>query len=275
VVHGDFRLGNVLVGDRGLAAVLDWELAHVGDPAEDLGWLCVRAWRFGGAAPVAGLGEREDLLAGYAAAGGRPIDPGVLRWWEVLGTLRWGAICMLQAQVHLSGGSRSVELAAIGRRTCEAEYDLWLLLEPDEERRSLWAAATAATPVPTAAVPPGPHDRPTAVELLDAVREHLERDVLDATEGRTRFHARVAANVVAMVGRELDQGAGPAVAHRARLASLGCEDDTELADRLRSGELPAGAADVRRTVWSSVLTKVLVANPGYVEAEAAAGSTPP
>lgn len=129
VVHGDFRLGNVMVGPDGLRAVLDWELAHIGDPMEDLGWLCVRAWRFGSERPVAGLGTREALLAGYEAASGSPADPDALRWWEVLGTLKWGIMCMLQASAHLLGFSRSHELAAIGRRVCENEYDIMLALE--------------------------------------------------------------------------------------------------------------------------------------------------
>ena len=129
IVHGDFRLGNVMVGPDGLRAVLDWELAHIGDPMEDLGWLCVKAWRFGSALPVAGVGRYEQLFAAYEAAGGASIDPDVERWWEVLGTLKWGIMCILQANAHLAGFSRSHELAAIGRRVCENEHDLFLALE--------------------------------------------------------------------------------------------------------------------------------------------------
>jgi aminoglycoside phosphotransferase (APT) family kinase protein len=129
VVHGDFRHGNLLIAPDGVRAVLDWELVHLGDPMEDLGWLCVRAWRFGGAGPVGGFGTYEDLFAAYERAGGGPVDPDVVRWWEVVGTLRWGVICMIQAERHLSGRERSVELAAIGRRTVEQEYDLLRLIE--------------------------------------------------------------------------------------------------------------------------------------------------
>jgi len=128
VVHGDFRNGNLIVGTDGLRAVLDWELAHLGDPMEDLGWLCVKAWRFGVDRPVGGFGEREDLFAAYAEASGTPVDAEVVRWWEVLGTLKWGVMCIAQAFTHLSGTSRSVELAAIGRRVCENEWDLLELL---------------------------------------------------------------------------------------------------------------------------------------------------
>src|SRR5262245_2527610 len=129
VVHGDFRLGNIIVDQSGLAAVVDWELAHLGDPMEDLGWLCVKAWRFGSPLPVAGVGGYEDLFTAYTARSGRPVDPSVVRWWEVLGTLKWGIMCMMQASVHLSGTVRSHELAAIGRRVCENEHDLLLLLD--------------------------------------------------------------------------------------------------------------------------------------------------
>jgi aminoglycoside phosphotransferase (APT) family kinase protein len=128
VVHGDFRLGNLIVDEAGLAAVVDWELVHVGDPMEDLGWLCVKSWRFGSPLPVAGVGTYDELFASYAAASGQPVDAEVVRWWEVLGTLKWGIMCIMQASAHLTGTVRSHELAAIGRRVCENEHDLLLLL---------------------------------------------------------------------------------------------------------------------------------------------------
>ena len=129
IVHGDFRLGNVIVGPDGLRAVIDWELAHLGDPMEDLGWLCVKAWRFGGVPPVAGLGGYDELFAAYEDAGGGAVDPVVVHWWEVLGTWKWAIMCVLQANVHLTGATRSHELAAIGRRVCENEHDLLVSLE--------------------------------------------------------------------------------------------------------------------------------------------------
>lgn len=206
LIHGDFRLGNLIVGPEGLRAVLDWELTHAGNPAEDLGWLCVKAWRFGAAPPAAGLGSREDLLAAYQAAGGAAISPDELRWWEILGTLRWGVICLGQAWAHLSGAHRSVELAAIGRRVCEQEWDLLLLLDPEAAQR---AAAGRPRPTGTAQPSPAPYGRPTASELLEAVREFLLDAVLPQTSGQLSFHARVAANSVAMVQRELEVSSLP------------------------------------------------------------------
>lgn len=129
VVHGDFRLGNLIVDSTGLAAVIDWELVHLGDPMEDLGWLCAPAWRFGSALPAAGVGTREQLIEAYTAESGIDVDLDALRWWEVSAILRWGVICMSQADFHRTGVRRSHELAAIGRRVCETEFDLFSALE--------------------------------------------------------------------------------------------------------------------------------------------------
>ena len=128
LVHGDFRLGNLLVSPEGLVAVLDWELAHRSDPAEDLGWLCARPWRFGGPGEAAGLGSRADLLATYSAAGGADVDPGRLHFWEVLASFKWGVICQVQAARH-TREAPSLEHAVIGRRVVESELDLLVLLE--------------------------------------------------------------------------------------------------------------------------------------------------
>ncbi|MEO7573254.1 MAG: phosphotransferase family protein [Acidimicrobiales bacterium] len=256
IVHGDFRLGNLLVDHAGLAAVLDWELAHLGDPVEDLGWLCVRAWRFGSALPAGGVATRAELVGAYEAASGTLVAPEALHWWELLGTLKWGVICVMQAFGHQSGASRSVELATIGRRVCENEWDVLGLLSggplAGPEPRS-------STPVPTL------HDRPHLHELVEAVREWVDGDVREGTDGRLSFHARVAANALRMVERELAQGPGPAAAHAERLAALGCADDVELAARLRAGDFDERAAEVRRLVAASVHDKLMVANPGWLQ----------
>ncbi|WP_395105570.1 phosphotransferase family protein [Actinomadura sp. SCN-SB] len=128
VVHGDFRNGNFIVGEDGIRAVLDWELAHLGDPLEDLGWLCVKAWRFGAEPPVGGFGAYDQLIEAYERAGGTRVDRGALHWWETFGVTRWGIICAMQARRHMSGGERSVELATLGRRVAENEWDLLRML---------------------------------------------------------------------------------------------------------------------------------------------------
>jgi aminoglycoside phosphotransferase (APT) family kinase protein len=130
LIHGDFRIGNLLVGPEGLNAVIDWEFAHVGDPHEDLAWPCVRDWRFGSdALHVGGVGELTPYLSAYESAAGRTIDRSTLRWWEIMGNLRWAATCHVQAHRHLSGADPSVELASLGRRAAEMELEFLMLIE--------------------------------------------------------------------------------------------------------------------------------------------------
>jgi aminoglycoside phosphotransferase (APT) family kinase protein len=130
VVHGDVRNGNIIVGPEGLRAVLDWEVVHIGDPMEDLGWICVTSWRFGEIdRPAGGFGTREQLFAGYEAAGGARVDAARVKFWEVLGTLRWGLSCAMMAR-EFQAGDRSVERAAIGRRASETDIDLLSILAP-------------------------------------------------------------------------------------------------------------------------------------------------
>ena len=135
LVHGDFRNGNLMIGPEGVRAVLDWELAHIGDPMEDLGWICVNAWRFGNIdAPVGGFGPREDMFAGYESTSGQKVDPARVKYWEVFGTLKWGIMCTLMVEAFKSGADRSVERATIGRRSSENEIDLLRLLAPLDRR---------------------------------------------------------------------------------------------------------------------------------------------
>jgi aminoglycoside phosphotransferase (APT) family kinase protein len=130
LVHGDFRHGNLIIGPDGVRAVLDWELAHCGDPMEDLGWVCVSSWRFGEIdKPVGGLGSREEMFAGYQEAGGT-VDADRVKFWEVMGTLRWGIMCCGMMQRFRQGPDHSMERAMIGRRSSETEIDLLRLLAP-------------------------------------------------------------------------------------------------------------------------------------------------
>ena len=259
VVHGDFRLGNLMVDADGLAGVLDWELAHVGDPAEDLGWLCVPSWRFGGPQPVAGVGTREELLASYAAAGGTAVDEATLQWWEAFGTLRWGVICMQQANAHLSGAVRSVELAAIGRRTCEVELDL--LNSPMIMGKSAQHAGVSSDQGHDHREEgkPSVHDRPTAGELVEAVRDWVRGLSLS---GHDAFLARVAANALGIVERELAAEPAMTAGHAARLRALGVADDAELAAQVRAGR---DDDETVAAIRAAVVDKVAVADPRLLQ----------
>lgn len=132
VVHGDYRIGNVIFGPEGVRSILDWELAHVGDPMEDLGWMCVRSWRFGSDAnPVGGIGKREEFFAAYEEVSGTAVDPQRVRFWEVLGNLKWAIMTIMQAKTYLDGSVQSVELASLGRRTAEMELELLELMDAE------------------------------------------------------------------------------------------------------------------------------------------------
>jgi aminoglycoside phosphotransferase (APT) family kinase protein len=262
LVHGDFRMGNLMVAGDRVTGVLDWELAHIGAPAEDLGWLCVPAWRFGRPdLPAAGLGTRDQLLAAYARHSGVAVPMAELRRWELAGTLRWGVICVMQAFSHLSGTRRSIEHAVIGRRACEVEWDLLELLDPQ-------GPAAAHPPAHRNDVPPGPagmHDRPSAVELLEAARGALGEHVLPLLEGRSAFELRVTLRALGIVRRELEHAEAHAAIHAAALATLGVADERELAAAIRDGGLDNRDTELLPALRAIVRAKLEVANPGYLQ----------
>lgn len=237
IVHGDFRLSNLVVAEDGRPALIDWELVHIGDGAEDLGWMCMRSWRFGSPLPALGCGTREELLAAYAAAGGRAVSAEELRWWEVCANARWGVICILQASRHLTGVDRSLERAMIGRRTCEAEWDLLSLLAGDRP-----------APPPSAS----PQDAPTAAELLETVAVYL-RDLRSRAPAEDAFPLAIAANACRVVARELPPD-DPAPRERA----------ARLAAALRAGEHDAGLDALVDTLRAEVRAKLEVANPRWI-----------
>ena len=130
LVHGDFRVGNFMVGPEGLRAVLDWEFAHWGNAHEDIGWLCVRDWRFGRVdQPAGGLCSRARFCRAYAAASGQEVDPAAVHFWEVLGNLRWAVGAVVQGLRYLRGAEADLELLAIARRSAEMEFEALRLIE--------------------------------------------------------------------------------------------------------------------------------------------------
>jgi aminoglycoside phosphotransferase (APT) family kinase protein len=244
VVHGDFRVGNLLVAPEGLTAVIDWEFAHIGDIHEDLAWPQLRDWRFEcDHLRVGGVGTLEDFLEGYAEGGGARIDERSLAWWEIMGNLRWSVTCHAQAQRHLSGIDRSVELASLGRKSSEMDWEILTLLEgglappwPD------LAALPAPLPQPL------PSLRPTALELLEAVREHLKGRVAPVlTDAPLRYQTLVAAHVLGVVARELSAGSEPFVrVQNDRRALPGSpEDDAALCAAIRRGDHDADPGPLR------------------------------
>jgi aminoglycoside phosphotransferase (APT) family kinase protein len=254
VVHGDFRTGNLIIDPAGLRAVLDWERVHRGDPREDLGWLCVKCWRFGSPLPAGGFGTVDQLLDGYAEVAGYRPDPEAVRWWQIYGTAWWAVGCRGMAERHLSGETPSVELAAVGRRVCEQEHDLLLALGLPAER------GAAGPPAPGSDL----HGHPTAAELAAAVSMFLREEVIAATEGRLNFLARVAANVLDGVERELLFGPEQERRHRERLAAFAQADQAGLAAAIRAGVLDAEDPALLAAVRAAVTDRLTVANPRYL-----------
>lgn len=259
LVHSDFRNGNLIVSpDEGVKAVLDWELAYVGDPMRDLGWLCTRSWRFGSGAPVGGFGEYEDLFAGYEAVSGEAIDREAVRFWEVFGSFWWAVGTLSMGQSFRDGSEPSVERPAIGRRSSECQIDCVNMLIPGAAEPPRAQARTLST-----------SDLPTSEELLVGVRDFLKGDAAAAMEGRNAFLARVAANALDIVVRELKYGGSADARANAELAALlGVSGETaelraKLCASLRAGEIALESETLHAFLRADVLAQVLIDQPGY------------
>ncbi len=244
LVHGDFRMGNLMVSDDGLAAVLDWELAHIGDAHEDLAWGCINAWRFGHIdQPAFGCAGFETYFAAYEAAGGGTVDPERFRFWLIYRTLWWGLCCLQMADIWRQGMDKSLERLVIGRRTSETEVDLLMLLEED-------APETQALPIMLD--PPAKPRRigePSSAELLEAVTDWIAREVKPKAEGRDRFMAAVALNALGMLTRD---AASPANVH-----------DKALCDDILAGRKTLATPGLLAKLRRDSLAKLAVDQPKY------------
>ena len=247
LVHGDFRNGNLMITPEGITAVLDWELAHIGDPVRDLGYLCVNSWRFGNRQlPVGGFGHIEDLLDGYRSTSGIKVDPQELKFWEVFGSYWWAVATLLMAMHWRTGETPSLERPVIGRRSSEAQMDCVNLLIPgDFTLPDLDQSLTEGTQLPMPA------------EMLSGAVEYLKGDIGKQLNPHDRFLARVAANSVQIAQRELIYGPESERAECKRLeALLGKQGDLNclrwiLVEHLRNGlslENPELSAHLRQTV---------------------------
>ncbi len=238
VVHGDFRIGNLMVHEGRLAGVLDWELAHLGDGHEDLAYGCMTVWRFGRLEKQGfGLTDVPKLAAAYEAAGGEAFDPGRFRFWLVYRTVWWALGCLSMGQAWRSGTDRALERVVVARRCAEQELDLLLLLESEAP-----AAERIRALPPFAPASPASTGEPTAAEMLTAVSEWLAATVKNKLEGRERWELAVAQNALGIVRREMTARADPA--------------DKALAEDLLSGRqtlaTPGLLADLRARALSTL-----------------------
>jgi len=259
LVHGDFRNGNIMVRpDEGVVAVLDWEGAHIGDPMRDLGWLCTNSWRFGVTEKeVGGFGKMSDLLAGYAAQSGKPVDSEHVKFWIVYGSFNWAIGCLSMAEHYRTGPDATVERPAIGRRSSECQIDCVNLLIPG--RVELPAVDSGGVK----------KDMPTSEELLRSVRDFLRGDVMNATDGRTQFLARVASNSLDILLREAQLGAIYRAEEQRLLRALLRSDENffamkdELCRRIRANEIDLQDDELKTYLRYASLTQALIDQPKY------------
>ena len=258
LVHNDFRNGNIMVSPRGVVAVLDWEIAHVGDPMRDLGWICTNSWRFGRSdLPVGGFGHYADLFRGYERVSGKAVDPAHVKFWEVFGSFWWSVGCLGMAEHYRSGPDKTVERPAIGRRSSECQVDCVNLLIPGRVELLQPPPATPGV------------DMPRIDELVTSVRDYLRDDVMAQTRGRTQFLARVAGNSLDVVLRELAVGERHRTHQADRLRGLLEEGgDLEslrwsLVRRLRDHTMPLDKPGLAEYLREAVVNQVAIDQPSY------------
>ncbi|MEM8696688.1 MAG: phosphotransferase family protein [Pseudomonadota bacterium] len=257
LLHGDFRMGNLMIDSEGIAAILDWELAHIGDPVQDLAYICTPSWRFTRHdRPVGGFGEIDAFLAAYAEASGAPADRPRFDFWLIYSTLWWGVCCLGMTQIWRSGADRTLERIVIGRRVSEVEVDLLLLFDPMLGER----ATERVDWRPPARLE---HDGEThAGELLEALIDWDREDIIPNAKGRDLFQARVAKNAMGMLQRETEFGPVFTARQQERLCALGLTIDglcESLADGSCAPTDPALLAHLRLTA----LERLSIDQPRY------------
>ncbi len=198
LVHGDYRLGNILVDNSRLTGVLDWELAHFGDFHEDLAFGCMTVWRFARPdRPALGLGTLDDYFAAYEAESGRIVDRGRFRYWLVYRTVWWALGCLNMAKIWREGQDRMLERVVISRRTSEQELDLLMLLEEDAPEQE------CLRPLPQPEKRPDRSGEAGDGEIALAVSEWLAA-IKDKVSGHDRFQLAVARNALGIIARAED-----------------------------------------------------------------------
>jgi hypothetical protein len=259
LVHNDYRNGNVMVDTSGIVAVLDWEVAHIGDPMRDLGWMLTHSWRFGRAhLPVGGFGTADDFYAGYESVTGVAVDPQAVKFWQVFGSFWWAVGCLGMAEHYRNGPDQSVERPGIGRRSSECQVDCVNLLIPGPV--SLVEPQTDNVYV----------DMPRADELLKSVTDFLREQVMSETTGRTQFLARVAGNSLDIVQREMALGETAAGQERERLRTLLASPETDLmqlreqlVQGLREGQIDLNAPGLAEHLRASIVNQINIDQPRY------------
>lgn len=258
LVHNDFRNGNIMFDEKGVVAVLDWEVAHIGDPMRDLGWICTNSWRFGRSdLPVGGFGLYQDLFDGYESISGKKVDAERVRWWEVFGSFWWAVGCLGMAEHYRTGPDKTVERPAIGRRSSECQVDCVNQLIPGPVDLIGFDNLLDS------------NDMPRIEELLVSVRNFLREEVMNETKGRTNFLARVASNSLDIVMREQSiVGQLRKEEHKRLRAMLDSEKGVvdlrmALTNRLRDGSVELDDSKLQEYLRFTVVNQVAIDQPSY------------
>ena len=245
LVHGDYRMGNIMADKDGLVAILDWELAHLGDPHEDLAFGCMTVWRFGELdKPAFGVGGLDEYFTAYQQAGGIPVDRERFHFWLVYRTLWWALGCLQMGEAWRSGADTTVERVVIGRRTAEQELDLLMLLEteaPEAERLRPLPPSRPAAEKPTG--------EPATYEMIAAVRDWLGDALQPQTSEHAKFEVAVAMNALGIVVRDL-------------VANISAEDEARAMDMLK-GSVTLADPGVLAQLRRDALDKCRVDSPKY------------
>lgn len=257
LVHGDFRMGNLMITPSGLSAVLDWELTRLGDPVQDLAYLCTPSWRFGHYEKVAGgFDTAEAFLAAYAKHSGETVDPDRFRFWLIYSTLWWGIACMVMGEIWRTRGDRSLERTVIGRRVSEVEVDLALLFEeilPKDICSSLDWQMHKAQEV---------KGETSYDEMLTALSEWNSETVQPDLKGHDRFQSRVAGNALGIAQRQARHGPAFQAASDERLRAIEF-DHGQLCAALSEGRVNADHPGLWDHLRLSALERLTIDQPKY------------
>jgi len=257
LLHGDFRMGNLLIDENGLSAVLDWELSYIGDPLADISFFCAPPWRFGRYKKQAGgIGEMADLISIYETTSGRKVDAERLLWWRMHASVNWCLICMFMAGVWRTGAERELERIVIGTRVSESEVDILLLFDEIygfKDKLDLQHLEAETNPGKGATQPE---------ELTQALSEWLTQDIIPDASGREGFKARVARNAIGMLQRQSQSGSLFFKAQEQRLSILDVNSG-ELSKKLLDGTLNIQSDQLRAHLKLSTLEQLSIDQPKY------------
>jgi len=259
LVHNDFRNGNFLIDKKqGITGILDWEIAHIGNPIRDIGWLCTKSWRFGVPGKmVGGFGMLEDLLSAYKDASGSEISSKEIKFWTVFGSFWWAVACLLMEKSYENGSDKNLERPIIGRRVSECEVDCAHILIPGKIDRGVLKIRNSKK-----------RNNEESL-LLSSVRDFIKSEIIKNSEGRTKFLGQIARNSLDICIREGQFRAEFNHREKTRLKNLlGCEDQlhqlrSQLISAIKTRKIPLEDESLKAHLRETAFSQILIDQPHY------------